>query len=140
MWITRIPLVLMSGFYRDSIWITKKENQDSIGITKTTEKWLWDSIWIPKKRNEKLFEDSIFFPDSSGFFGILQDSDTSFGHICSSAPPPSKITKIKRKIQIKNRKNYGWGCGWWSGLGVDEKSIFVKKVGAPLTLESKNLG
>ena len=71
MWITRIPLVLMSGFYRDSIWITKKENQDSIGITKTTEKWLWDSIWIPKKRNEKLFEDSIFF---SGFFGILRDS------------------------------------------------------------------
>ena len=58
---------ILSGFYLDY----KKENQDSIGITKTTEKWLWDSIWIPKKRNEKLFEDSIFF---SGFFGILRDS------------------------------------------------------------------
>ena len=40
----------------------------------------------------------FFFRDSSGFFGILQDSDSYFGHICSSGcrggrgPGPSVVT------------------------------------------------
>ena len=71
MGITKIPVVLMSGFYQDY----KKKNQDSIGITKNREKRLWDSIRIPKKAPKSCLGIPIFFfgilRDSSGFFGIL---------------------------------------------------------------------
>ena len=68
MGITKIPLVLMSGFYLDY----KKRKTGFYRDYKNPGKWLWDSIWIPKKRTKKLFGGSVFFfRDSSGFYRIL---------------------------------------------------------------------
>ena len=89
------------SLFRDSIRITKKENQDSIGITKNREKRLWDSIRIPKKAPKSCLGIPIFF------FGILRDSSGFcyfFGHICSSGTTYEISIVCVKKSYFFNKK------------------------------------
>ena len=77
MGITKIPLVLMSGFYLDY----KKRKTGFYRDYKKPRKMAMGFYMDSKKKHQKVVWDSVFFRDSSGFFGILLDSDSYFGHI-----------------------------------------------------------
>ena len=69
--------------------LQKKKTRILSGLQKTPKNGYGILLWIPKNVTKNCLGIPFFFPDSSGFFGILQDSDTRFGHIYSSAPPPT---------------------------------------------------
>ena len=74
MGITKIPVVLMSGFYQDY----KKRKPGFYRDYEKPRKKAMGFYKDSKKSTKKLFGDSdIFFRDSSGFCYF-------FGHICSS--------------------------------------------------------
>ena len=71
MGITKIPFVIMSGFYQDY----KKRKPGFYRDYEKPRKKAMGFYKDSKKSTKKLFGDSdIFFRDSSGFFGILRDS------------------------------------------------------------------
>ena len=81
MGITKIPLVLMSGFYLDY----KKRKSGFYRDYKKPRKMAMGFYMDSKKKHQKVvWGFRFFFSDSAGFFGILEDSDSYFGHICSS--------------------------------------------------------